>query len=651
MLRRKKEKAEVKSELRFYALQIGDVKPKGWLKDQMDAFVSNFISETNSSWSKVNNTLWTGGKGDYGYEGLSYVNGVLKLAYQTDNVDLKRRFKPWIDGIMATGKPNGDFGKEEDGDWLYKIYAIRLIATYYELTTDKTAYEFIFKFLKYQYNEIDLMPFSINAMASLYVEIGLLNTLFDITGKEFFLEMKQKLARYGYDFRSYFTSLPYTSETQKYLSKRTAYFKANQIKKQQTVEDLAKVEKTLSENRDKKVQKYVLSHGRVVGGNLSIMMEMAKHTNDDERELTKNFVKTLYQNHGLVNGCFSSDDHLDGRDADVGYSLSTAILTLKSMLDLERLSADSYYTNYADDIFYNAVLGGISEDYSKVQTVASCNQIGLKEYYSYKAKDNCFAKKVGDELTSVVSDAFSEFTDSLAYLTDDGFAFCHYAPCVISSEYDGVSVEIEEETNYPFDSNVTLKINELSDNKEMTFRLIVPKYTTISVLVNGNEVAKGVNGFVNIKKVFQRGDVITVKVNNSLRAVFNDDGSMSFRMGGLILCNPISSNLITDKKGLDSAECREDYRKAPIIRDKRLEIKEIRKSLSKYPFSMKNPGVKVKLKADYVTNWSKDVLAYAKLPRTAKFSGNEDEITLVPYASTINRISQFPYKVVETKSK
>ncbi len=649
MLKRKKEKEEIKPEVRYYALQIGDIKPTGWLKDRMQQYVSNFIAETNSNWNKVNNTFWTGGKGDYGYEGLCYVNGVLKLAYQLKNTELISRYKTWIDGIIRSQKLNGDFGKEEDKDWLYKIFAVRLVATYFEYSGDKLAYDFIFKFLKYQYNEIDLMPFSINAMASLYVEIELLNTLFDITGKEFFLEMKQKLARYGYDFKSYFTSLPYENETATYLTKSTAFFKANQIKKQQTVEDLALVEKTLTENRDKKVQKYVLSLGSVVAGNLSFMMEMSKHTNDDERELTKNFVKTLYENHGLVSGIFSSDKHLDGREADVGYSLATSVLALKSMLDLERLTVDNYYTHYADDIFYNAVLGSMNEDCSKLQAVASCNQIGLKDYYSYKAKDNCFSKKPDDDLTAVSSDAFSEFVDSLAYLTDDGFAFCHYAPCVIESEYDGASVVFEEETSYPFGDSVKIKVKEISNDKEMTFRLIAPKFTTISVFVNGKEVAKNGNGLVNIKKVFEDGDEVTIKINNSLKAVFNDDGSMIFRMGGLVLCNPISSMPVTDRKGNESAECREDYRKAPIIRDNKLQIREIKKTDVKNAFSMQNPSIKVRLKADYVINWSKDVLSYAKLPRNAKFSGNEDEITLVPYACTINRISQFPYKVEETK--
>ena len=649
MLRKKKEVVS-EDKPNYYALPLGAINPKGFLKDEIDLYVKNHIAKINTSWKPLQNNFWIGGKGDGGCLPLQYITALVMLAYQTDNDSLKAKVKPWIEGILSTQRANGDFGKEGVTEWGEKIFALCVLASYYDATDDKRVIDFVYKFCKYQFNEIDMLPPTSITMASLTVEFELLNYFYEETEKEFYLELKQKLVRFSYNFSQYFDKLDYQDETKKYLSKSTIYFKSNFIKKQVVKEDLELAEKVMKENRDKNLKKYLLSMGRVVALNIPVLLEKAKHSNDDECDKTKKFVESLYANHGLSNGCFSADNHLNGRDFKGATDIETVSNTLKSMLELEKLSTDSYYSSFADDIFYNVFPSMFVDGYSLIEGIAGANQVGLQttEYYTANKKENNFYPLISDSGIVASSNLFNYFVSSLAYETDNGLAFHHYAPCKIKSNINNNFVEILESTNYPFDGKVTFEILSMDNEEEIELRFVVPKYTSVDVYVGEDKISSSSSGIIKLKKICKTGDIITLNINNGLRAIFNDDGSLTFRMGGLIMCNPLNTNVTKRKKGIE-AESREDFRKAPVIKDNKLEIKSITKKADiSNPYEYNNPIYDIKLVSDIAINWSKSATMYSNIPKITKFSNSMDIITLVPYANTINRIMQFPYKVLQT---
>lgn len=649
MLGKKKEKIETKTN--FYKLDLGDISPKGWLLDEIKTYVDNYVKKVNSTWDMVStNSFYLGGKGGNSYLTLDFIYSLNLLAYQLNDKNLQAKVKAWIEGILLTGKADGNFGKEGDNDYIEKIYALKLLASYHSATSDERVVEFAIKFFKYQYNKIDSIPPTARTTAVLTIENEVLNYFYDITGKGFLLELKDKLVRYSYNFDEVFSNLLYTTETKKYLSKNTILFKGSAVNKQTVKEDLASVDKVLKFNNDANVKKYLLSKGKVVALNLPAVLQRDLHTDKFDTKLTKQYVESLYQNHGLVNGCFSSDSHLNGREFDASTDIETAVETLSSLLKLERLTADSFYTPLCDDIFYNVLPSMFYDDYKMVQRVSSPNQItiGDKDYYTIDKKEGRYAEKLKDEAVPDSANIFGEFVNSLCYKTDDGFAFCHYAPAEIDTEFEDNHIKILEKTSYPFGEGIGFAIY-LDKPQELVLRFVVPKYTTATLKVNGSELSTSSSGFIVVKKTFKMGDIITLELNNGIKPVFNEDGSLSFRMGGLLLVNPVGAEAVAVKKGVVSA-VKEDYRKAPIIKDNCLQVKEIKKDTVKKSF-YNNPYVSVKLMADIVTNWSKNPTIYANIPRVAKFNNTADTIILVPYASTISRISQFPYKILKTVKK
>lgn len=651
---RNKNKQETEQKVNLYSLPINQIKPSGWLKEQMNNYVNNFISGVNAGWDKINgNSFWLGGKGEDSIFATDYMCGIVKLAFQLDNEVLKQKSKLWVDGILATADANGNFGNPSNTDWGVRISALKVLTAYFDVVEDKRIPDFAIKFFKYQFNEIDLLPPTISTMATLNDEIALLNYYYAITDKEFLLEVKQKLFRFGYDWKEHFTALPYKDETKKYLSKSQIFFKSKEVNKQVVKEDLSATQKIVDGNKDKNVQKYILSLGTVVAKNLTALYEMARYINEaGVAELTKNYIQELYNNHGLINGCFSADNHLNGCQPDTATDTATAIYTLEGMLGLERLSADTFYTEFADKIFYNVIFSVFRDNYKLLQGISSPNQIELGgvEYYTENSKNNYYSTNNGDILLASTSKAFCEFVNGLVYETDNGFAFYHYAPCVINANFEGNTISIEETTNYPFNGEVVYKFKEIAKPQELYLRFAVPKNTSMEIFVNGNLVTKGSGGVVVIKKQFVKNDEVKIVINRPLKAVFNVDGSLSFMMAGLLLVNPLNAGLSLDKKKGYGSVCMEDYRKAPIIKDKQLEIKSVKtnNNLSNL-FDMDNPIIKVSLKADVVTNWAKDVMVYENIPKNAKFADSSDIITLIPYFASNCRISQFPYKVLETK--
>ena len=650
-----KKKKEVISETKpnYYSMPLGSIIPSGYLKDEIDKFITNRIIKTNTSWKSLENNYLIGGKSDFGHLVLEYIENLVVLSYEANNSALKEKVKPWIDGILSTQRQNGDILKEGKTDYIDKIYAMCVLTAYYDATLDKRIPDFIYKFAKYQFNEIDMLPPHAYTMTALCNEYAVLNYFYEETDKEFYLELKNKLQRFNYTYEEYFDSLAFQNETKSYLSKSTILFKSNFIKKQKIVEDLSSADKVMSENRDKSLKKYILSRGPVCALNLKVKLEEGKHSNNDLSLKTREFIKNLYLNNGLVNGCFSSTAHIDGKEFDSATDLETAVKTLESMLTLEELSTDSLYSNLADDIFYNVLPSMYLNNYTLVQGIGGPNQVGLEttDYYTVNKKSNNYSDDLSNEEIVYSSKLFTKFIGSLCYETDDGLAFHHYAPCSIQCSEDEANLRILETTDYPFKNKVNFDVVSVDRPIELIVRFVVPRYTTITVFVNGDKITTGENGVIKIKKTFVRGDRISLEINNNLKAIFNDDGSLSFRMGGLLLVNPLNSNVSFTKKGI-STEIREDFRKAPIIKDNKLLVKSIsRRENMDSPFDYNRPMVTVKLQADVVTNWSKSATNYSSIPKVAQFSNSSDLITLVPYGNSINRISQFPYKVTKTVNK
>lgn len=95
---------------------------------------------------------------------------------------------------------------------------------------------------------------------------------------------------------------------------------------------------------------------------------------------------------------------------------------------------------------------------------------------------------------------------------DGGVAAALYGPCSFSARLKGGMFEVEEETDYPFDETVTLRIRSASAG-EMPLRLRIPSWCgAAEISINGSAADfTAVDGFALIRREWKAGDVVGLK--------------------------------------------------------------------------------------------------------------------------------------------
>ncbi|TWT79781.1 hypothetical protein CA13_11880 [Planctomycetes bacterium CA13] len=127
---------------RFISLPPGSVKPAGWLREMLDRQRKGLTGNLGkiSAWLQKEDNAWLSkdGRGQYGWEELPYwLKGYIELAYLFDDADMIAESQIWIEGTLASQRPNGDFGPQQrlgDGnrDYWANMVMLFCLQSYYE---------------------------------------------------------------------------------------------------------------------------------------------------------------------------------------------------------------------------------------------------------------------------------------------------------------------------------------------------------------------------------------------------------------------------------------------------------------------------------------------------------------------------------------
>jgi hypothetical protein len=100
-------------------LPIGSIQPTGWLRKQLELQAAGFqghLTEISPFLRKERNAwLDREGKGDHGWEEPPYwLKGYLNLAYVLRDEAMINQAQQWIEGALASQKPDGWFGPDAE---------------------------------------------------------------------------------------------------------------------------------------------------------------------------------------------------------------------------------------------------------------------------------------------------------------------------------------------------------------------------------------------------------------------------------------------------------------------------------------------------------------------------------------------------------
>ena len=102
----------------FNPLPLGAIRPKGWLRKQLEVQAAGLTGHLDEFWKDVGpNSGWLGGTGESWERGPYYLDGLLPLAYELNNPALIRKSKQCDRLDLAHQQANGQIGPASNDDW------------------------------------------------------------------------------------------------------------------------------------------------------------------------------------------------------------------------------------------------------------------------------------------------------------------------------------------------------------------------------------------------------------------------------------------------------------------------------------------------------------------------------------------------------
>jgi len=176
-----------------------------------------------------------------------------------------------------------------------------------------------------------------------------------------------------------------------------------------------------------------------------------------------------------------------------------------------QLTGDAKYADVMELALHNSVLSGISLDGKKflyTNPLAQSDNLPFKQRWSkdrvpYISLSNCCPPNVVRTIAEVSNYVYS--------VSDKGLWFNLYGGNKVNTKLaDGTKISLSEVTNYPWDGNIKITINDLTA-KAFTLFFRIPGWTNnAQVKVNGKvvNVAAKPGTYVAVNQTWKTGDVI-----------------------------------------------------------------------------------------------------------------------------------------------
>jgi len=654
---------------------LGSVSPRGWFLRELIVQKSGLTGHIDEIWEDLGkNSGWLGGTGENWERGPYYLDGLVPLAYLLQDDALTQKAQPWIEWMLASQRADGFFGPADNLDWWPRMVALKVLTQYAEATGDPRVIPFLDRYFRFQLQELPTQPLSMWAAARGQEQLLPMLWLYRKTGEPYLLELAELLRKQSYDWGGFFTHFPYEKATHAYLNrplfmaaKRVTLIQdwtAKRSKKARVKQGkpiIPPKPKTAEEIEKGNASPFLRAFHQTHGVNLAMALKMPALDalfggGAEGFAAVQAGFDAIERYHGLANGLFSGDEHLNGRSPAVGAELCLAAELLFSLEALLSATGDARYAERIEEIAYNAWPATFTPDMCAHQYVQQVNQIEVSRkkrgWYDAYNEANLFGLAPNFGCCAAnMHQGWPKLAGVLAMQTLDGIALPVYAPCAATVDVHGTTIHLSEETNYPFDGEILIKIEKIENEShtlDFTLRLRLPSWaTSFEVSLNGTSVSvEQKNGYLLLQKAFSAGDQIALSLPLKLRLVSEASGGATVHYGALLLALPIAAETrvvrgtppFADFEFLPRSEWRFGVGEYSLAN---AEITQAEPG--ELPFDTARPPLTVRLPLAPALQWKRRQNSAGPVPEP--FSAAPGEFvpqTLIPYGCTQLRIAQFP---------
>ena len=420
----------------FYLLPLGQVRPNGWLRRQLQIQADGLTGHLPDIWPDVGPTSgWLGGSGESWERGPYYVDGLLPLAILLDDPQLKDMALRFIEWTLTHQAPDGMIGPQSNNDWWPRMVMAKVLAQHFEATGDPRVIPVLTKYFHHQLESLPHRPLESWGKYRWQDEVLVIEWLFNRTGDLKLLDLARLLQQQGFNWSANFANFQYTERcSREFLG----------LKKGSPLSEKAMATHGVNNAQALKAGpvSYLLS-GHAADANLILQQ-----------------LKMLDEYHGLPNGMFSADEHLAGRNPSQGIELCAVV---EQMFSLEQSLAILGLAELGDrleKIAYNALPAALTDDMRAHQYDQEPNQVECSLHQAPWTTNGPESNLFGLEpnfgcCTANYHQGWPKFAASLWMASaDGGLVAAVYGPSEAHVKLGGTNVHVIEETDYPFRGKV-----------------------------------------------------------------------------------------------------------------------------------------------------------------------------------------------------
>ena len=600
---------------------IADITPTGWLAELLDRQLDGLSGHPEAMDYPYNSPLWAGelkrdsesrGADWWRYEQTAYyLDGIARLACITGDETLGSVWQNNLEYVLAhpQAEPAGRLGAAgRSMAWPFAVF-FRALKASYEATGDPRIPEALEKhYLSYSPDELSDRRHVVNVEGMLWT--------WSLTGNDELLTRA-----------------------------RAAW-------------DAANAELTQANCLD---DKDFHMHGVTMNELLKVPMLLYAYTGEEEYlRAALNADRKMEAANMLVDGCVSSTEHLAGRDPLASHETCDIVDYSWTMGYFLETTGDAGWADRIERCAFNAGLGSITKDFRAMQYFSCPNQFlatGTSDHNAFKYGKTWMQYRPIHETECCIGNIHRLFPNyvSRMWMTDaDGAPVATlYGPCELLLDLgDGLSVKIEEITNYPFGEDIDFRFTFYRNGRrsrashEMAFSYRLPAWCS----------PDGKAGFRTERRAWKSGEVFSIHL--PMKPVFEDNPvqGRSVVMGPLVYSYSIPSKWEEDTatyENLAGKQCRNpEFRSWTITPSAAWnyalkdcspdEIEIVRRDTDGFPFDEGQSPLVLRVKACTAEGWElKDGQLTPSLPETVT-RGEDAVLELSPLGSTVLRLSIFP---------
>ncbi|MCC7174998.1 MAG: glycoside hydrolase family 127 protein [Bryobacterales bacterium] len=613
----------------FHQLPLTSVLPKGWLLEQLRIQAKGLSGHLDEFWPDLGPTSgWLGGTGESWERGPYFLDGLVPLAYLTQDARLIAKVKRWMDWTLDHQQPSGWIGPVKNEDWWPNYVMLKALTQYQEATGDARVIPLMQKYYAFQLKHLDERP--LKEWAILRWHDGVLSVLwlYNRTGDRSLLDLARKLHGQGHDWEAQFANFLY---------------------------------------RDKvtRADAHLATHG--VNNAMGLKAAPVWWLLTGQKQNRDGFYRMfemLDRYHGQPAGIFAADEHYAGRDPSQGTELCAVVEAMFSLEVNLAILGDPMLGDRLERISYNALPATLSADLWAHQYDQQANQVlctlATRRWVSNGPAANIFGLEPNFGCcTANMHQGWPKLAANLWMATPDGgLAAVAYGPSEVSTLLaGGTAVRIEEQTDYPFRETVSLAVRP---ERQVKFPLVlrIPAWADgASVAVNGQAMSGVQPGrFFRVEREWRSGDKVEIRFPMPVRTSTWFNNSIAVERGPLVYSLKIGESWHKIRQIGPAADW-EIYPTTPwnfaITFDGKtpagqFQVRE--RPLGSQPFSPEGAPVEILARGRRLPSWqivddSAGPLPSSPVPPPARNLQPEQELTLIPYGSAKLRVTAFPYMV------